>query len=128
MAGDIHRKQLKVEHIKNKLSSHYVQMFEPYQGMWIATHNTLTAFMRSSWWEKESALAAVIPTDIKPYGGYAERSTQGVQLFSIPHGFDTAMAVPCNPSTNKLSCLAEMRHLQNGYSSRSNSPHMIANY
>lgn len=101
----------------------YVQMIEPYQGMWIATHNTMTAFMRSDWWDKESALSAIIPVGIKAYGGYAERSTWGVQLFSIPEGFDTAMVVPYDPSRNKLSRLAEIRHLRNGYSGRLNSPH-----
>ncbi len=101
----------------------YVQMVEPYQGLWIATHDTLTAFMQSKWWNEETALKATIPSGIKSFGGYAERSTWGVQLFRIPEGFDTAMVVPYSPVSIKLSRLAEVKHLRNGYSSRNNSPH-----
>ena len=95
---------------------HYLQMIEPYQGLWLATHAKLADFMKSIWWNKETALDAVVPSGIVAVGGYPERSTWGVQLFDVPQGFDTAMVVPYDPESCTLSPLAEVSHLRNGYS------------
>ena len=95
---------------------HYLQMIEPYQGLWLATHAKLADFMKSIWWDKETALNAVIPSGIALVGGYPERSTWGVQLFDVPQGFETALVVPYDPESCTLSPLAEVSHLRNGYS------------
>ena len=72
--------------------------------------------MKSEWWQKETALSAVIPDGIGLVGGYPERSTWGIQFLEVPAGFDTAMVVPFHQENNTSSPLAEVSHLRNGYS------------
>jgi hypothetical protein len=92
---------------------HYIQVPDSFQGMWLASHDLMTQFMQSLWWDKNSALKQ--PTG-RFHDGYAERTTWGLQLFSPPACCDSAMVVPYDPDLMRFEHVARVQHMRNGYS------------
>ena len=96
----------------------FIELPQPYFGMWLATRTALKQFMRHPTWKKEVALRA--PT---PHGGYyPERSTWYFQYVNVPKGFTTRSVVPYNPKSNVLAPEARIVHLRNGYSDIEGEP------
>ena len=90
----------------------FVELPQPYFGMWLASHKQITRFMEHPLWQKENALAAQIPHP----GGYPERTTWMMHYVDAPEGFLTRSVVQYNPATNTLEPHARVVHLRNGYS------------
>ena len=91
----------------------YIQLTHSFQGCWIATAALLQNFTASPWWQKSSALQMH-----SHIGGYAERTTWGIQIFQAPEG-RTSHLVPYDKLKARLEPVARIQHLRNGYSQTS---------
>lgn len=108
---------------------YYVQLFNPFQGLWITTRSYLERLMQHRLWDKATSLRHETrrPRVRSWTWGYPERSN-GILLFADPPaGFLTTNVVPydiLSPSStssteNKkpvLSPYARIEHVRNGYS------------
>ena len=90
----------------------FVELPQPYFGMWLATHAQLKHFMEHPTWKKEVALTANTPHG----GGYPERTTWMIQYVNVPKGFLTRSVIRYNVKTTTLAPEARIVHLRNGYS------------
>jgi len=97
---------------------HFVELPQPYFGMWLASHQKLKAFMAHPFWEKKNALAANAPHG----GGYPERTTWMIQYLNVPPGHLTQSVIQYDPVTNTLDPNARVAHLRNGYSANVHQP------
>ena len=89
----------------------FVELPQPYFGMWLATHAQLKQFMRQPIWRKEVALTAPTPHG----GGYPERSTWMFQYVDVPIGYSTRSVVRYDAKNIMLAPAARIVHLRNGY-------------
>ena len=94
-----------------------LQLAQPYMGMWLASHATLTKWMQHDFWDKDTALKA----DIEIGLGYPERSNGMFMLIDVPKGFQTSNLVPYDPIERVLLSEARIFHERNGYSTQPTS-------
>jgi hypothetical protein len=107
----------------------FVQLPQPFQGMWIATRKTLESWLQHPFWDKAMSLEAHNHTelfrskasyDLVESWGYPERSNAMPLVMNVPEGFHTTNVVPYILSPDgrgaHLSELALVEHLRNGYS------------
>lgn len=99
----------------------FLQMYNPYQGMWILTRRQLETFMHHDLWEKNNALRKSNtrrPGQKNWEWGFPERSA-GINLFvNVPPGFHTNNVVPYERRGDGkyyLSKLGRVHHIRNGY-------------
>jgi len=99
----------------------FLQMYNPYQGMWILTRRQLETFMRHELWERNHALRkgnTRRPGQKNWEWGFPERSA-GINLFvNVPPGFHTNNVVPYVKRVDGkfyLSKLGRVQHIRNGY-------------
>ena len=94
---------------------HFIQLPQPFNGMWLASHEQLMRFVDSRVWSKKGALAEELPP--VAFGGYPERSNWWLQLLDVPAGFQSRSIVPINMEEKRLNSSARVMHLRNGYAS-----------
>ena len=112
----------------------YVQVTNPFQGLWLATRDQLVVFTRSSVWSKQGALkyntatiaekdVSELPGIIMPWKdwGYPEKSNGMNLLIDVPRGYMTNNVVPVTRARKTsikyiLSPRARVEHVRNGYS------------
>ena len=90
----------------------FVELNEPYFGMWLASDEQLREFMAHPYWDKQTALAFKHPHG----GGYMEKTNWMFQYVNVPAGFKSRSVVQYNPKTRMLDPRARIVHLRNGYS------------
>ena len=90
----------------------FVELPEPYFGMWLASDAQLREFMAHPFWDKQTALAFEQPHG----GGYPEKTNWMFQYVNVPAGYRTRSVVQYNPKTRALEPRARIVHLRNGYS------------
>ena len=88
----------------------FIQLPQPYFGLWLATHSQLLHFMRSGFWRKEDALSSKV-TSVGPL----ERANMMIQFVDVPPGFLSRSVVPYDAETNTLLTVAGVPHLRNNY-------------
>lgn len=88
----------------------------PFQGMWISTIKQLQVYMKSPYWQKNTAISARLP--LKHAWGYPERSNSLNILIRIPSGCTSSCMVPYTVINGKpqLEAVAAVEHMRNGYS------------
>ena len=96
----------------------FLELVEPYFGMWLASHAQLREFMAHPFWDKKTALAYPHPHN----GGYPEKTNWMFQYLNVPSGFKTRSVVQYNPETRMLEPRARIIHLRNGYSVQDGIP------
>ena len=90
----------------------FVELHEPYFGMWLASNAQLREFMAHPFWDKETALAY----EHLHGGGYMEKTNWMFQYVNVPAGYRSRSVVQYNPKTHMLEPRARIVHLRNGYS------------
>ena len=90
----------------------FVELPEPFMGMWLASEAQLREFMAHPFWDKATALAAFVPHG----GGYPERTNWMFQYVNVPAGFRTRSVVQYDSRARVLEPRARIGHLRNGYS------------
>lgn len=102
--------------------STFLQMYNPYQGMWILTRRQLQSFMAHELWDKNKALRRGNTRRSNQRNwewGFPERSA-GMNLFvNAPPGWHTNNLIPYVEDVKDgkfyLSKLARVHHIRNGY-------------
>ena len=90
----------------------FVELPQPFFGMWLASSEQLMEFMAHPYWAKDAALAAFMPHG----GGYPEKTTWMFQYVNVPAGYVTRSVVQYDANTHALEPRARIVHLRNGYS------------
>ena len=106
----------RVVHVKGLGS--FLQLPEPFNGMWLASHEQLKRFVDSAVWSKEGALSEKMPAEV--FDRYPERSNWWLQLLDVPAGFLSRSVVPFIVEEKRLNSSARVNHLRNGYASHPN--------
>eukprot|EP00667_Euglena_gracilis_P012411 EG_transcript_12744 len=113
---------------------HYVQVTNPFQGMWIQTREQVGRWMASPLWDIHKVLNETFP-DIEGMDGFyhpriwgvPERSNAMPLVVGVPPGFGTNNVVPyrlgADGRTARLSMLAHVEHTRNGYALDPSSAH-----
>ena len=96
----------------------FLELLEPYFGMWLASHAQLREFMAHPFWDKKTALSYPHPHN----GGYPEKTNWMFQYLNVPAGFKTRSVVQYDPETRVLEPRARIVHLRNGYSMQDGIP------
>ena len=109
----------------------YIQLNNPFQGMWAASRDQLATFMASPLWTKDTALTTNLRTlvgvpeealigemaDPEPWG-YPERSNCMNLFINVPKGYLSNNVIPLTVDLKGrlgVSSLARVEHTRNGY-------------
>jgi hypothetical protein len=104
------------------IHNHFVQLYSPFQGMWIFSRNQLAKIMKDPLWNRSDAMQK----DTRRQGqqnwnwGAPERSNSILFFVDPPNGFFTTNLVPfifinSDKKKPRLSKFAAIEHLRNGY-------------
>ena len=96
----------------------FLELYEQYYGMWLASHAQLREIMAHLYWDKETALA--IP--LRHNGMYPERTNWMFWYVNVPAGYRSRSVVQYNAKTLTLEPRTRIVHLQNGYSVQKQEP------
>ena len=84
---------------------HFLQLSNPYMGMWLATSQQLFRFKNSKWWSHHSSKKWMV----------REMAACAMQLVDVPANFTSAAIVPYNYENRSLDIKAGVFHLTNNY-------------